>query len=1133
MILWLNVKGPKNLDLLLSSPDFFDYDFIFLSETWIVDFKLSSNLNNHYDLFTVDATREGTIGRFKGGLIYLFRKNYSVNLINSNVSWLFVYVKELDLVFGQIYFPPRTPLSTFHDLQNVMEEIGGSYPSKLIIGGDTNARIGLLNQGDEEWFEGTNCYAERLSMDYTEESNGRHLVNIMQDLGCVVLNGRSVSDSPANFTFVGPQGYSCIDLIWCSVGILATVVDFGVSDFFLTSDHLPCVLTIGGGLRTVKIPLAPGTPKIFWNQDEAIRYKDALQSLSLEYGSNLNPEEEYQCIKNLLINVCKDLNLYRENKNCLKGNLFKKPWFDQECHSAKYLMCHHLRTAKRQNFSPVYVNLFLQAKRTYLNLLILKRETYEKEMVNNLCDVKNSKQFWTAVKKYSPRNQKSPELDIKEVESHFREVFSRQNDVHISIRDQVLQVDNALGVFNITLDGEISVREFDFALKHCKNNKAGGEDLLIYELFKNMPESFSQKVVTLFNKIITTQSVPHSWSNILMFLLFKKGDVSNIDNYRGISLINVIAKLFTRILCTRLTSYCEQADVLPENQCGFRAGRSCLDQVFTLSTVIHLNIRLPKSKVFAAFVDFRKAFDGLLHDVLWFKLFKLGVSVKFIKILKSMYNNAQVQIRINNPKVSNERHGGGPSFVGETPSPTLTNFVSVEQGILQGDTLSPLLFNLFIADFEEYLRSNGVYGLNIDGTVDLVVLFYADDLVLLGSSQIDLQRKLNLLKKYCDTFSLCVNVPKSKIVIFRKKGGYSKNISFHYNGETMEIVKDFTYLGIKFSSSGLFHVTSEHAYVRGKAATAKMCEIVKNSKVTSLDVWKKLFESVVIATSLYCAEVWAWRYVEVLERVQSYFYKSVLYLTRSTPGHFLRIELGLVMLKKMVLQRMMGWWSKLLSMSNDRFPKLCYLQLVKHCDNIDLVVDVRYSWCAQVKQIMNELGFEQVWLDQCVDSLKFNEADILDTLESRLRAADLFRVENSRYGSVYRCLLTHPVGPSPSVCLASGTITLVKKRFLTQIRLSGDGFASVSYGGVKSKFNGENTCSICNTRTADTLFHFFCFCPVFKKTRKKYLGAESLDLFYFFGVLKAAESSALVLDNLSHYFLFVSNERNFILENPV
>lgn len=561
----------------------------------------------------------------------------------------------------------------------------------------------------------------------------------------------------------------------------------------------------------------------------------------------------------------------------------------------------------------------------------------------------------------------------------------------------------------------------------------------------------------------------------------------------------------------------------------------------SLSSIINLNIRLPKTKVFAAFVDFRKAFDGLSHDVLWYKLFKFGVSVKFINILRNLYSKARVQIRINSSKNPTSEvstlpllaagHAGVSGAGAGNGAGLLTDFINVGQGILQGDTLSPLLFNVFIADFEDFLRSHGVSGLNIDGITDLVSLFYADDLVLLSYSVHGLQKMLNLLYKYCEIYSLCVNVEKSKVVVFRKKGRLPGYCNFKYGNENLEIVSNFTYLGIKFSSSGLFHVTSEHAYFKGKAATAKICELVRCSKVADIEVWKKLFEAVVLATSLYCAEAWAWRYADALERVQTYFYKSMLYLTRSTPGYFLRIELGLVMLKKLILQKMLRWWCKILLMHDDRYPKLCFLELLKHCNRPASTLETKYNWCSQLKSVLVYLGYGNLWQSQNVERVKESIEEVLVNLQIELMRSDLLRLENSSYTSVYNGLTLRPVNIGPSICLASD-LTLQKKRFFCQLRLAGEKFATVSYNGITSKFDGTSLCSICNSSLSDTVWHLLCHCPVFNNKRRRFFGSFSVDLFYLFNLVKSFNNEEL-LESLLKFYVNVGSERNFILENPL
>ncbi|KAL1446553.1 hypothetical protein WDU94_013947 [Cyamophila willieti] len=455
----------------------------------------------------------------------------------------------------------------------------------------------------------------------------------------------------------------------------------------------------------------------------------------------------------------------------------------------------------------------------------------------------------------------------------------------------------------------------------------------------------------------------------------------------------------------------------------------------------------------------------------------------------------------------------------------VTSEINIGQGILQGDTLSPLLFNLFISDFEEFLRSRGAEGVNIDNATDILVLFYADDMVILGSSQIDLQKKLNLLKTYCETYGLTVNIPKTKIVIFRKAGNISKKYVLYYDGEKLDIVNSFTYLGVTFSSSGLFPVAAKEACVKGKIATAKINEIVRNSKVANLETWKKLFEAVVSATTLYGCEVWAWRYVEELEKVQSQYFKSVLFLPRFTPGYCLRIELDIIKLKLIVFKKMLAWWCKLLKLEDTRYSKVCFNQLVRMQEWTGH--DVRYNWATQLQTGLCNLGYNELWNQQDVQLIEGKFSEILDNMSASLRREDMVRVENSTYNSTFKCTID-PSTPLPLYWKAGLPHHCL--RFVCQMKVAGENIAIVSYGRLKSTFSAGSNCDLCNTGTLDTLFHFFCYCPVLRGTRLTHLGSQSINFYTFLDWIKFLGREREILDKLVSYYLRAAKERNFIKE---
>ncbi|XP_015122079.1 uncharacterized protein LOC107044644 [Diachasma alloeum] len=215
------------------------------------------------------------------------------------------------------------------------------------------------------------------------------------------------------------------------------------------------------------------------------------------------------------------------------------------------------------------------------------------------------------------------------------------------------------------------------------------------------------------------------------------------------------------------------------------------------TTSSHLTLKsqwpsVKRRRLLATFVDYKRAFDEVDHQVLWQQLDYAGVSTRLIKVLSNFYGNAKTGVRIS----SDEK----------------TKSSSITQGVLQGDPLSPILFILLLHDMATFFRSRE--HINVEKKMEL--LLFADDGLLLSDDIVDMQYKLNTLAEYDELNKMTLNTEKTKVMIFSKGGRPPKLRTLRYRGLSLEIVKKYVYLGVPFTPSGFFNHALDHFTTRAK-----------------------------------------------------------------------------------------------------------------------------------------------------------------------------------------------------------------------------------------------------------------------------------------------------------------------------
>ena len=141
----------------------------------------------------------------------------------------------------------------------------------------------------------------------------------------------------------------------------------------------------------------------------------------------------------------------------------------------------------------------------------------------------------------------------------------------------------------------------------------------------------------LFNNVLVSGEVPEVWCTGVILPIFKnKGDENSPDNYRGITILSCLGKLFSSVLNNRINMFLEDSGLLAEEQAGFRKNYSTVDHMFSMKMLIDIYLSKPK-RLYWAFIDYRKAFDSIHRTALWRKLLSHNIDGSVLRVIHNIY----------------------------------------------------------------------------------------------------------------------------------------------------------------------------------------------------------------------------------------------------------------------------------------------------------------------------------------------------------------------------------------------------------------------------------------------------------------------------------------------------------------
>jgi hypothetical protein len=604
------------------------------------------------------------------------------------------------------------------------------------------------------------------------------------------------------------------------------------------------------------------------------------------------------------------------------------------------------------------------------------------------------------------------------------------------------------------LDSKISTREIVRAIKAKKGKTSPGHDGVNMQIIKKFSDQLIHPLSLIYNHILNSGVFPKEWALSIVHPLFKNSGVrTDPGNYRGISLLPCLGKVFMKIVSDRLQQWMTQNKVVSQYQAGFRKGFSTIDQAFSLSTIIERRLS-KKMTTYVAFIDFKKAFDKVPRQALWWILAKNNVSKKILKLLMNMYDANRYAVRLDRDKISRE--------------------FSSNVGVMQGCQASPLLFIIFIEELVKYIMKTEDGNAPCIGELECPLLLFADDVGLVSTSINGLRRLINTVDVFCNELGMELNVQKTKIVVFKKVAARLRGEHWMYRGDEIQNTHSFTYLGVTFMHNLDW---SDHlSAVANKANCAsialhKFLRKVRSSKRIKLGL--HLFDTMVAPIMYYGCELFGFSPLEKLDQVATRFYKTILCLPRSAGSTGVELVLGRFRMAVEIKYRIIKFWFRLVTnMNRERIPYLSYQMDRKRAE------EKKDCWATKVKTLLRDLGFPGLWERQ--DELVPEEVKpTLRLIKQRLK-------DQNRLVQVSDCLGLPTTAHLPNIADEPGKVMNEFKQIKAHgLRINLARLALKCPGGMVIYSEMGKKCRAC-LRYLDTnaFIHRIYDCPKYSKRRK-------------------------------------------------
>jgi hypothetical protein len=442
----------------------------------------------------------------------------------------------------------------------------------------------------------------------------------------------------------------------------------------------------------------------------------------------------------------------------------------------------------------------------------------------------NSKTLWDAVKVARDENTASipnkvhwndTEYKNEEIASAFSEFF--ENKVTGIVKETRIQTNvyNGIRIFNEENKHFMQSPDVLLVMKNLKIKNCEGYDRLPLRILSEGAEILAPVLANLFDKIYHERAVPSQWKTAKVIPLHKKGDFSDIKNYRPISNLCTMSKIFEKLVLKRLWQISDKhrIDLTGDTQHGFKPKRSTITAALTIQSIISRALNEDKFVV-AASLDLSAAFDVVNRDLLFTRLETMGIPQDVVEILKDWLSDRQSYVEVR----------GNSSYMKIS-----------DCGTVQGSVLGPVLFSIFIRPIYD---------------IEDITTYADDNYVVKESGQLSdalrqVEKSVATVSEWLKSSGLKVNEAKTELCVFHK----SKDVSIE-----MELCKhkiknrdNMNILGILFDK----HLNwKDHINKAVTEANQRLFALKVIKRYFSNSELKSLLTSLFFSSLYYGSEIW-------------------------------------------------------------------------------------------------------------------------------------------------------------------------------------------------------------------------------------------------------------------------------------